>query len=385
MPRNSLIRLWKLARLMNRQTCSPLPVTLSLLKCFDTALTPGETDFLLCMGGASYGRDMLMERLKLPAGMFGELLQSLIAKGTIWSERAADGTERFTLAPIMLGWFEVHLCDGSEAPDKKNFALSLARLFDSWRKFNIVPIRGIRNIAGRFSEPNQRVGAVDPPTAKTIAVNREIVPPVTEVMPGTSVRELIERHAGESSIALVHCFCRQWRKMDGASCRLSLPAESCIVLGKFSEHAVRYGFGRSINRDEALAVIGETRRGGAVHLVWYERDDMNRPEIAICNCCWDCCGVLGSYNRGISSLHFRTSFIALMGAPDECNGCGICAKACPVGAAGIVGKKARIQAGLCIGCGQCALKCPKGCILLEPGDREVMLPLLKKSQARITD
>jgi formate hydrogenlyase subunit 6/NADH:ubiquinone oxidoreductase subunit I len=37
----------------------------------------------------------------------------------------------------------------------------------------------------------------------------------------------------------------------------------------------------------------------------------------------------------------------------------------------------------CIGCGQCELQCPEECIQLVPHERNVLLPLVKRSEARI--
>jgi Fe-S-cluster-containing hydrogenase component 2 len=39
----------------------------------------------------------------------------------------------------------------------------------------------------------------------------------------------------------------------------------------------------------------------------------------------------------------------------------------------------------CIGCGQCELQCPEDVITMIPNEREVMLPLQKRSEARITE
>jgi ferredoxin len=385
---NSHLKLFKLARMMNGQTDSPLPVTPSLLRVFDAALSPEETDFLVRIGTSPLSRADLSARTGLAGRNFDAIFESCVSKGTIWSEESPDGEEIFSLAPIMLGWFEVHLCGGQRTPEKREFARRLSNLFDSWKKFNFPPLRALRNIAGRFSSPRLRIGAIDPgpgPKGRTITIDRELLPPATQVMSAPTVRGLIETYGGEDSIALVHCFCRQWRSMEGSECRLSMPAESCIVLGKFSAHAVKYGFGRRISREEAALVIEDTRRRGAVHMVWHERDDMNRGEIAICNCCWDCCGVLGSYNRGISSLHFKTSYHAVTADADPCTGCGLCVKACPVGAVRLADKKPVVTKNRCIGCGQCALQCPRDVIRLVPEEREVLLPLLKRSRARIRE
>jgi ferredoxin len=122
---------------------------------------------------------------------------------------------------------------------------------------------------------------------------------------------------------------------------------------------------------------------GAVHQVFHENEDADQPEIAICNCCWDCCGLLGSYNRGILPLHFRSYFEARMSDAGLCDGCGTCADFCPVQAISLVGQKAQVDVRKCIGCGQCSLQCPQGAVGLVPHERNVILPLVKPSHARL--
>jgi ferredoxin len=49
----------------------------------------------------------------------------------------------------------------------------------------------------------------------------------------------------------------------------------------------------------------------------------------------------------------------------------------------VVSNKSRIDEAKCMGCGQCELQCPEGVITLAYEEREVSLPLEKKSEARI--
>ncbi|MBW2432129.1 MAG: 4Fe-4S binding protein, partial [Deltaproteobacteria bacterium] len=45
--------------------------------------------------------------------------------------------------------------------------------------------------------------------------------------------------------------------------------------------------------------------------------------------------------------------------------------------------KSQIDVDKCIGCGQCEFQCPNNVITLIAQEREVMLPLQKRSEARI--
>jgi len=380
MPKNNYLKLARLAFMMNGQSSSSLPVTLTLLKVFDSVLSPQEVDFLLCMGSEPLAKDAIFKKIKLPYDKAHETFASLISKGMLWSQ-VSDGKEIFTVAPIMLGWFEVYLCNGSRTPDKKKFAQWLTRLFDSWKKYNVMPLRQLRNWINRYSIPHNVIKPAG--AGKNIIINEAIAPEISQVMPSTSIQELIARYSDEGLIAVVHCFCRQWKSLEGIECRMKMPLEACIVLGKFSQHAVKYGFGRFISKDEAIRIIDETKKKGGVHIVWHDKDQIDKDEIAICNCCWDCCGVLGSYNRGINSLHFKTYYFAQIVHQENCTGCGLCVTYCPVGAITLQNNKPFIDKNACIGCLQCFHKCKKDVIKIQHEEREVFLPLLKPNRVRL--
>jgi ferredoxin len=150
-----------------------------------------------------------------------------------------------------------------------------------------------------------------------------------------------------------------------------------------SHQAVKYGAGRLISKDEATALVDSLQKKGVVHQVFHENEDVEQPEVAICNCCWDCCGVLGSYSRAITPLRFRSYFEAQVSDASLCNACSTCVGFCPVEAITLVDDRASIDSRKCIGCGQCELQCPENAIRLVPNARDVFLPLPRRSQARI--
>jgi len=374
-----------LAKLMNQQNITSIPVTKKLLNCFDLVITPEENDFLLKLGTKKRTFDEALHISQLLPDSFKILFNEMLSKGLIWTSYAEEGTEYYNLAPILLGWFEIYLSDGQETERKKEFAHRVEELFESWGKLNVFPVRNLWNFKHSKGTAHRRIYSVDKSGNQTIRVqlNRKIDAADTKIYPAQSVFELIEKYGTKNEIAVVHCFCRQWHKMIENSCRFDFPAESCVVIGSLSKYVVNYGIGKYISKKEALELILELQSKGAVHQVYHEREDINLQEIAICNCCWDCCGILGSYNRARLPLHFKSYYLSEISNIKNCTGCKRCVKYCPVEALTMRGKKVALDTGKCIGCGQCELKCEENVFKLCYVERDVILPLRKKVSARI--
>jgi ferredoxin len=383
-----LANLRALAHRMNKQSSSSLPVTRALLDCFDVVITPEENEFLLKLGKNPQNFQEISALSKHPEESFRPLLKTLCQKGLVWTRYTEKGDELYELAPILFGWFEVFLSDGGDTPQKREFARRVDDLFNSWGNFNVFPFRGLWNYhTQKKSKSHKRIVIPQETNEKIqtvqIAVNQRIKTVETKIYPTQSVYELIERYGDDNQIAVVHCFCRQWRKFMGEPCRFKHNDESCIVIGSLTEYTVNYGIARYISKEEALDVIKDAQEKGAIHQVYHEREDLDLPEVAICNCCWDCCGILGSHNRGLIPIRARSYYVAQVADGSACTGCGACIKFCPVRAVSVVDKRSRVDETKCIGCGQCELQCPEGVITLTYKEREVALPLQKKSEARI--
>ena len=156
-----------------------------------------------------------------------------------------------------------------------------------------------------------------------------------------------------------------------------------MAFGSMASAWASWGYGRNVSKEEAIDILKEVRDKGAVHSVIHEKDDYRLPVVAICNCCWDCCGVLKPYNMGSVPLMYNASYSARIKDDANCKACGNCEKFCPTTAMKLKDKKVSFDKDKCIGCGQCAFQCRQNNIEMYPNERMVYLPLLKKSEARV--
>jgi ferredoxin len=87
---------------------------------------------------------------------------------------------------------------------------------------------------------------------------------------------------------------------------------------------------------------------------------------------------------GAVPLRYSCYYIAKITDSSKCTGCGKCEKYCPTAAISVLDKKAVLDIKKCIGCGQCVHQCARFVVELIEDKRTAFLPMLKKSEARIT-
>jgi ferredoxin len=376
-----------LAEAMNRQNLVPVPITQALLECFDLIITSEEAGYLLKMGNELHTRGELAVLSDLDEGRFDSFLQRLLTRGLIESFFDEDGKEQFRLPGILPGWFENYLSDGKDNHESNEFARRALSYIESYSKYNVFPLRFILNRMPLVSKASTSIAiplqSSEAKKTVTIDVDQAVDVPITKVYPTWDVLEILDRHGDSNDICVIHCFCRHSRRLTDEPCRFDVPSESCITVGEHAGYFARYGLGRLISKEEALEIIKQSEKKGVVHQLFYERHDMRRPEIAICNCCWDCCGTLGSYNRGILPTSVKSFYYSQISDVSLCDGCGVCERYCPVNAITMIAERARINQEICIGCGQCEIKCPRGVFRLHHRERVVFLPVQAKSKVRI--
>ena len=164
------------------------------------------------------------------------------------------------------------------------------------------------------------------------------------------------------SVGVSLCYCRHKAQHLGKAC--DAPVDNCLTLDAGSGFLVRRGFARLISTDEALRVLEEARDKGLVQIA----DNVQHKPSFICNCCSCCCGQLQAINLYDLRAVNPSAFVPAV-ATEGCNGCGLCAKACPIQAIRLSppdgerkDRRPEIDAERCIGCGVCASRCARSAL-----------------------
>lgn len=88
-------------------------------------------------------------------------------------------------------------------------------------------------------------------------------------MPGKDAVDLVRELPDDYPMSLMHCFCRIIRNWSNDPCRFNLPEESCIVIGDRAVKVAKFGIGKQITKEEAISIIEECEKKGAMHNVYH--------------------------------------------------------------------------------------------------------------------
>ncbi len=153
----------------------------------------------------------------------------------------------------------------------------------------------------------------------------------------------------QSKIVIAPCICRKEHKMVGKGC--DHMEDGCFVFGGGAYYYEQRGIGKSVDHDEAIAVL---RKGVAEGLVLQPGNSLKTMNI--CMCC-DCCCQILSYIKKTDkpSTAVNSSYFAVVDE-DACTACGMCEQRCPMDAITVDGV-ASVNKDRCIGCGLCVAAC----------------------------
>lgn len=366
----------KLGAWMNEKSQFTIPLVQPVKNCFRIVMSEEEADFLLSVGRRRLTREQLCELYGKPQA-FDTFFADILRKTLLWKRE-----NTYELAPIFPGWIEVYGGGSLDDPARRQMMQEFA-VFEDWlMKLNIPPVRMYMNHVNsrKIREQPARMSVTVSHGKKSVALNE----PITAEQSVTTAGEIIpmlERHANQ--LAVMNCFCRTLRQLKGETCSFDLPLEGCMMVGTLSEQIADSGIGRKITLDEAKHMIADFEQKGCIHTIYHYGMDTDQEEIAICNCCVDCCFVYHGYRSGsLSQILAKCYFMPEIVDETACVGCGICGKYCPTEATWYDKncKKLHFLPQNCIGCGQCVVQCPFPVRELRRDERQVFVRTKKQGR-----
>src|SRR5512136_918133 len=300
----------------------------------------------------------LSRRLGVPAEELRPRLEAMCDKGVVMDlVHPRSGRRAYLLSPPVVGFFEYSLMRASDSIPKKRMAEALRAYTHGDEAFAREAL-GRDTVIGRALV--HETGLADGP-----------LPDVLDWERATHV-------VGEARAwAVSLCYCRHKQEHLGEAC--DAPMDVCLTLNGGAAFVTRRGFGRAVERSEAMEILQASREKGLVQIA----DNVQDRPTFVCNCCGCCCEQLQAANRwGLRAVN--GSGFAPRSHAERCSGCSRCARACPVAAVEMVPARRtaerknalapRFDLDTCIGCGVCATACHKGALRMERGGERRPVP-----------
>jgi len=340
-------------RLQKRLDRFPIgaPPAAALYEILKRLYTEEEAEVAARMPITPIGLDGIARRTRKSPAELLPILDRMADKGLVM-DFVWKGKTSYVLSPTVVGFFEfAFMRVRSDLPQKEIARYMVAYTHDD-------PAFARAAFAGKTQAGRTLVheGALDPED-------------MTRVLDYERATHLV-KEAKAWAVSL--CYCRHVMEHEGKAC--AKPMEVCTSLNSSAEYIARRGLGRKISREEALDIFARTREEGLVHIA----DNVRKHPAYVCHCCGCCCGMLSAINRfrmfdAVATSSFEAAFDQA-----KCNGCGLCAKRCPVSAIRIEGegngKKAALDPAICLGCGVCKPACARGSLSMAARRERVMVP-----------
>lgn len=317
------------------------------LKILKHIFTPQEAALAACLSYKPEPLETIFDKARhlvdTPEAL-RKALDRIQKKGGIES-RTKNGRRQYCCAPLVIGMYELQL--GRLTPefikDFNEYATSI--------KFGIEFL------------------STELPQMRTIPISASI-DLRHNVSTFDEVTTLLQQ--AEEPFVIADCICRKKRALEGKPCKVTDRTETCLATGGVAETVLDCGNGRAISRDEALSILARNQKQGLV----LQPSNTEAADF-ICSCCGCCCGILAVLKNLPRPLDFWASNFQAAVNRDTCDGCGVCARKCPVGAVSVpdaMPHHAIVNPNRCLGCGVCVSACPTGSIALSRKPTEVRPP-----------
>ncbi|MFW6236798.1 MAG: ATP-binding protein [Desulfosudaceae bacterium] len=270
------------------------------------------------------------ERLEQPVETIAARLDDMAERGLLFRLKKGD-TPRYAAIPFVHGLFEFQV---------KNLNRELSEMVQVY--FDEAFDTAMQTGAEYFLRPI--------PVQQSVDVRHQVA----------AYDDAVAILKSKPKIVVTDCICRKRTEVLGQGCGRQM--EACFMFGSMGQYYLDRGMGREVSLDEAVAILDKCREEGLV-----TQPATARNPAGMCNCCGDCCGVLGALNKHPRPAEIVMSrYLALVDS-DECTGCETCLERCQMGALSLNDEEvAAVNPDRCIGCGLCVTTCPTAAIRLEP-------------------
>jgi Pyruvate/2-oxoacid:ferredoxin oxidoreductase delta subunit len=269
------------------------------------------------------------------------------------------GVQQYMLPPPMAGFFEFSMMRTRNDIDQK----LLAELFHQYMNVEEDFIKEL------FLTAETRMGRVF--VQEAVLTNNDEV----QILDFERASHIIKT---AEHIGISMCYCRH--KMEHMNKACDAPSDICMTFGNTAASLIKHNYARKVDASESIELLHLAYENNLVQC----GENVRQGVSFICNCCGCCCeGLIAARKFGMLHPVQTTAFLPKINN-ESCTKCGLCIKACPIGAIeeielqdqwGNKHKEIKINEEVCLGCGVCVRSCFRQSIKLQRRQEKIITPV----------